>query len=89
MPLLCEKRGHVAILTLSRPKARNAWDEDFNDGLEARLAELEHSPSPYSRKPGCCCPQSTRLQKDPCVRGAVSFGVDFRRFRKERSGCGP
>ena len=42
MPLLCEKRGHVAILTLSRPEARNAWDEDFNQGLEARLTELEH-----------------------------------------------
>jgi enoyl-CoA hydratase/carnithine racemase len=42
MPLLCEKRGHVAILTLSRPEARNAWDEDFNEGLEAQLAELEH-----------------------------------------------
>ena len=42
MPLLCEKRGHVAILTLSRPEARNAWDEDFNEGLEARLSELEH-----------------------------------------------
>ena len=42
MPLICEKRGHVAILTLSRPEARNAWDEDFNEGLEARLAELEH-----------------------------------------------
>ena len=42
MPLLCEKRGPVAILTLSRPEARNAWDEDFNQGLEARLTELEH-----------------------------------------------
>ena len=42
MPLLCEKRGHVAILTLSRPEARNAWDEDFNVGLEAQLSALEH-----------------------------------------------
>ncbi|TBR28234.1 MAG: enoyl-CoA hydratase/isomerase family protein, partial [Reyranella sp.] len=42
MPLLCEKRGHVAILTLSRPDARNAWDEDFNEGLAAQLGELEH-----------------------------------------------
>lgn len=41
MPLLCETRGHVAILTLSRPDARNAWDEDFNEGLEVRLQELE------------------------------------------------
>lgn len=42
MPLLFEKRGHVAILTLSRPNARNAWDHDYNEGLEARLGELEH-----------------------------------------------
>jgi len=40
MPLLSETRGHVAILTLSRPQARNAWDEDYNEGLEARLTEL-------------------------------------------------
>lgn len=41
MPLLSETRGHVAILTLSRPAARNAWDEDFNEGLERELARLE------------------------------------------------
>ena len=35
MPLLSEIRGHVAILTLSRPEARNAWDEDYNEGLKA------------------------------------------------------
>jgi enoyl-CoA hydratase/carnithine racemase len=42
MPLLFETRGHVAILTLSRPEARNAWDEDFNEGLESRLKEIEN-----------------------------------------------
>ncbi|WP_421996574.1 enoyl-CoA hydratase/isomerase family protein [Reyranella sp.] len=41
MPVLKEIRGHVAILTLSRPDARNAWDEDFNEGLESELAALE------------------------------------------------
>lgn len=41
MPLLTEIRGHVAVLTLSRPEARNAWDEDFNEGLEKVLADLE------------------------------------------------
>jgi enoyl-CoA hydratase/carnithine racemase len=25
MPLLYEKRGPIAVLTLSRPQARNAW----------------------------------------------------------------
>jgi enoyl-CoA hydratase/carnithine racemase len=42
MPLLTEIKGHVAILTLSRPDARNAWDEDFNEGLQRELEALEH-----------------------------------------------
>ncbi len=37
MPLLYEKRGHIAILTLSRPEARNAWSNDFAIGLQERL----------------------------------------------------
>lgn len=37
MPLLYEKRGHTAIVTLSRPEARNCWGEDFNDGLATHL----------------------------------------------------
>lgn len=41
MPVLYEKRGHVAILTLSRPAARNAWDEDFNEGLIEWCGRLE------------------------------------------------
>lgn len=41
MPLLYEKKGHVAILTLSRPEARNAWCEEFASGLSERLPQLE------------------------------------------------
>ena len=41
MPLLYEKRGHVGILTLSRPEARNAWSNEFTTGLQERLPELE------------------------------------------------
>src|SRR5579863_5700254 len=41
MPLLYEKRGHVAVLTLSRPEARNAWCPEFAQGLSERLPELE------------------------------------------------
>ena len=41
MPLLHEKRGHVAIITLSRPEARNAWGEDYNAGLKELLPQLE------------------------------------------------
>jgi len=41
MPLLLERRGAIAILTLSRPDARNAWCEEFQTGLQQRLPELE------------------------------------------------
>jgi enoyl-CoA hydratase/carnithine racemase len=41
MPLLYEKRGHVAVLTLSRPQARNAWGEDYNEALKEMLPRLE------------------------------------------------
>src|SRR5713101_5774127 len=41
MPLLYEKRGHIGILTLSRPEARNAWCDEFSTGLQERLPELE------------------------------------------------
>ena len=44
MPLLCEHRGAVAVLTLSRPEARNAWCEEFQTGLVQRLPELEADP---------------------------------------------
>jgi enoyl-CoA hydratase/carnithine racemase len=41
MPLLLERRGAIAILTLSRPEARNAWCDEFQDGLQRHLPELE------------------------------------------------
>jgi enoyl-CoA hydratase/carnithine racemase len=41
MPLLCEKKDHVAVLTLSRPQARNAWGDDYNQGLREVLPQLE------------------------------------------------
>ena len=44
MPLLLERRGPIAILTLSRPEARNAWCEEFQTGLRERLPELEADP---------------------------------------------
>ena len=44
MPLLYEKRGHVAVLTLSRPQARNAWGEDYNAALMELLPRLEDDP---------------------------------------------
>jgi enoyl-CoA hydratase/carnithine racemase len=44
MPLLTSREGAVATLTLSRPEGRNAWDEDYNEGLETTLEELERDP---------------------------------------------
>lgn len=41
MSLLYEKRGHMGILTFSRPEARNAWCDEFTHGLQERLPELE------------------------------------------------
>ncbi|HZP44743.1 MAG TPA: enoyl-CoA hydratase-related protein [Candidatus Binataceae bacterium] len=41
MPLLYEKRDHIAILTFSRPEARNAWCDEFTRGLQERLPEIE------------------------------------------------
>jgi enoyl-CoA hydratase/carnithine racemase len=45
MPLFHEQRGHVAILTLSRPQARNAWGEDYNEGLKELLPQFEDDPN--------------------------------------------
>ncbi|HVN29194.1 MAG TPA: enoyl-CoA hydratase/isomerase family protein [Candidatus Binataceae bacterium] len=41
MPLLCEKSGHVATITLSRPEARNAWCAEFHQGFQQLLPQLE------------------------------------------------
>ncbi|MDB5597506.1 MAG: paaF 1 [Hyphomicrobiales bacterium] len=41
MPVLCQKDGHVATITLSRPEARNAWADDFTSGLVDHLKNLE------------------------------------------------
>ena len=37
MPLLASKKDHILTLTLSRPSMRNAWDDDYNEGLVAEL----------------------------------------------------
>jgi enoyl-CoA hydratase/carnithine racemase len=41
MPVLYEKRDQVGIVTLSRPEARNAWGQDFTDGIAEYLAAME------------------------------------------------
>lgn len=42
MPISFEKRDDgIGIVTLSRPEARNAWGQDFNDGLAKHFAAME------------------------------------------------
>ena len=41
MPLYCEKLGHVALITMSRPEARNAWCTEFLTGFREYLPQLE------------------------------------------------
>jgi hypothetical protein len=39
MPLLYKKQDHTGILTLSRPEARNCFEQDYADGPLQRLEE--------------------------------------------------
>ncbi len=41
MPVSYEKRGHVAVVTLSRPEGRNAWGQYFVDGVESHFEAME------------------------------------------------
>jgi enoyl-CoA hydratase/carnithine racemase len=41
MPVSYEKRDRVGIVTLSRPEARNAWGQDYNEGLTKYFNEME------------------------------------------------
>src|SRR5262245_65456326 len=41
MPVVFEKRGPIGLVTLSRPKSRNAWGADFNEGLAKHFLAME------------------------------------------------
>lgn len=41
MPVSYDRRGRVGIVTLSRPEARNAWGEDFTEGIARHFAAME------------------------------------------------
>ncbi len=43
-PLLTERRGHVLILTINRPQARNAITGDVAAGIAAAMGELDGDP---------------------------------------------
>jgi enoyl-CoA hydratase len=44
MPVEFEKRGSVAIITMNRPEARNAINEEMAKGMEAALDQMENDP---------------------------------------------
>ncbi len=41
MPISYEKRGRTGIVTLSHPEARNAWGNDFSEGIARHFAAME------------------------------------------------
>ena len=41
MPVSYDKQDHIGIITLSRPEARNAWGDDFNEGIAHYFAVME------------------------------------------------
>ncbi len=41
MPVQYEKQGHIGIVTLSRPEARNAWGPDLTEGIERYFDAME------------------------------------------------
>lgn len=41
MPVIYEKHDHIGMVTLSRPEARNAWGEDFTEGMTRTFAAME------------------------------------------------
>ena len=45
MPVLFERRGHVGLVTLSRPEARNAWCAEFDESLRRIFDEMEEDDS--------------------------------------------
>jgi enoyl-CoA hydratase/carnithine racemase len=44
MTVFYEKRNHVGWLVLSRPEARNAWGEDFNEEITRCCDEMASDP---------------------------------------------
>ncbi len=45
MPVEFEKRGPIAIITMNRPEARNAINEEMATGMEAALDQMESDPA--------------------------------------------
>ena len=73
MPVHIKITDNVAVLTLSRPKARNCWGQDFTDGLAEHLARIEHDDNIH-----CVV-----LTGDP-AGDAFSAGADLKDARTHR-----
>lgn len=41
MPVQYEKQGHIGVVTLSRPEARNAWGADLTEGIAGYFDAME------------------------------------------------
>ena len=41
MPIYYEKQDHIGVVTLSRPDARNAWGQDYYDGIVEYFGAME------------------------------------------------
>ena len=41
MPLRYDKQGSIGLITLSRPEARNAWGDDYIEGIARYCEEME------------------------------------------------
>ena len=72
-----EVEGHVAVITLNRPEARNAVNGDLARGLEAAIDRLEDDPdlwvgswppTPPDRSGRCSAPEPTSKRSAPATR---------------------
>ena len=48
MSIDVERDGHVAVITINRPEARNALDPEHNEALGAAVAGFEADDDPVS-----------------------------------------
>ena len=55
-----EARGHVALITINRPEARNAINGAVAAGLQAAVERLEADPRPLGR---CASPATARSSR--------------------------
>ena len=70
-----ELDGHVAVITIKRPEARNAVNTDVAQGIEAAIDELEEDPEAWV---GC-------ITGGPTDKGWIFSAASFSTIRDFRS----